>query len=130
MSQKQRQDQDQDQGLGQSAIDNLQFIEEEIETSSQYFKPQPGKAYVIRLDLQNDKIVPVENDRFKDANGKPIKRYQCKITHVNNGKEQLWETSKTVCLQIIGELRKGFKVLKVTRTGADRSTTYNIEGVQ
>jgi hypothetical protein len=120
----------QEQELGQSAIDNLQFIEEEIETSSQYFRPQPGKTYVIRLDLRNDKIVPVENDRFKDANGKPIKRYECKITHVNNDKQQLWDTSKTVCLQIIAELRKGFKVLKVTRTGADRSTTYQIEGVQ
>jgi hypothetical protein len=48
----------------------------------------------------------------------------------NNGKQQLWDTSKTVCTQIIAELRKGFTVLKVTRTGADRSTTYEIEGVQ
>lgn len=119
-----------EQELGQSVMNNLQFIEEEIETSSQYFKPKPGKTYVIRLDLQNDKIVPVENDRFKDVNGKPMKRYQCIITHVNNGKQQQWETSKTVCLQIISELRKGFKVLKVTRTGADRSTLYSIEGLQ
>lgn len=124
------QEQKQEQELGQSAIDNLQFVEEEIETSSQYFKPKPGKTYVIRLDPQNDKIVPIENDRFKDANGKPIKRYECKITHVHNDKQQLWDTSKTVCLQIIAELRKGFKVMKVTRTGADRSTTYHIEGVQ
>ena len=53
-----------------------------------------------------------------------------RITHVNNGKQQLWDTSKTVCTQIIAELRKGFTVLKVTRTGADRSTTYSIEGIQ
>jgi hypothetical protein len=72
----------QEQGLEQNAIDNLELIEEEIETSSQYFKPKPGKTTVIRLDPQNDKIVPIENDRFKDANGKPIKRYQFKITHV------------------------------------------------
>jgi hypothetical protein len=120
----------QEQKLEQSAIDNLQFIEEEIETSSLYFKPKPGKTYVIKLDPKNDKIIPIENDRFKDANGNAIKRYECKITHVNSGKQQLWDTSKTVCLQIIAELRKGFKVLKVTRTGADRSTTYSIEGVQ
>lgn len=124
------QEQKQEQGLEQSAIDNLQFIEEEIETSSQYFKPKPGKTYMVRMDPQNDKIVPVENDRFKDANGKPIKRYDCKITHVNNAKTQTWSVSKTVCQQIIEQLRKGFKVLKVVRTGADRSTTYNIEGVQ
>jgi hypothetical protein len=36
--------------LSQSVVDNLQFIEEEIETSSSYFKPKPGKTYVIKLD--------------------------------------------------------------------------------
>jgi hypothetical protein len=116
--------------LDQSAIDNLESIEEEIETSSQYFKPKPDKTYVIKLDPQNDKIVPTENDRFKDANGNPIKRYECKITHVNNGREQKWTVAKTVCLQIIEQLRKGFTVLKVTRHGEDRTTTYQIEGMQ
>jgi hypothetical protein len=116
--------------LEQSTIDNLESIEEEIETSSQYFKPKPDKTYVIRLDPQRDKIVPAENDRFKDANGNPIKRYECKITHVNNGKEQKWTVSKTVSLQIVEQLRKGFTVLKVTRHGEDRTTTYQIEGMQ
>jgi hypothetical protein len=116
--------------LDQSAIDNLESIEEEIETSSQYFKPKPDKTYVISLDPQKDKIVPAENDRFKDANGNPIKRYECKITHVNNGKEQKWTVSKTVCLQIVEQLRKNSTVLKVTRHGEDRTTTYQIEGMQ
>jgi hypothetical protein len=116
--------------LDQSAIDNLESIEEEIETSSQYFKPKPDKTYVISLDPQKDKIVPAENDRFKDANGNPIKRYECKITHVNNGKEQKWTVSKTVCLQIVEQLRKNSTVLKVTRHGEDRTTTYRIEGMQ
>jgi hypothetical protein len=65
-----------------------------------------------------------------ESNGKPIKRYEAKITHVNNGKEQLWDTSKTVCLQIIEQLRKNYTVLRVTRNGSDRNTTYTIEGVQ
>ena len=39
-------------------------------------------------------------------------------------------SSKTVMQQIIEQLRKGFTVLKVTRTGADRNTTYQIEGIQ
>lgn len=116
--------------LSQSAVDNLQFIEEEIETSSSYFKPKPSKTYVIKLDPQKDKIVPVENDRFKDSQGKPLKRYECKITHVNNGREQTWTVSKTVCLQLIEQLRKGFTTLKVTRNGSDRNTTYTIEGIQ
>ena len=116
--------------LDQNVIDNLESIEEEIETSSQYFKPKPDKTYVISLDPQKDKIVPAENDRFKDANGNPIKRYECKITHVNNGKEQKWTVSKTVCLQIVEQLRKNSTVLKVTRHGEDRTTTYQIEGTQ
>jgi hypothetical protein len=117
------------QELGQNAIDNLQFIEEEIEASSQYFKPKPGKTYVIKMD-RNDKIVPRETDRFRDANGKPIKRYECSITHVNTARKQIWSVSKTVCLQIIAKLKEDFTVLKITRNGSDRSTTYEIEGVQ
>ena len=84
----------------------------------------------MSVDLDKHKIKPVENERFKDAQGKPLKRYEFVIAHVNNQKEQVWTVSKTVCLQILGELRKGFKVLKVIRTGADRSTTYAIQGVQ
>jgi len=82
------------------------------------------------VDLDKHKIKPVENERFKDAHGKRLKRYEFIIIHVNNQKEQIWTVSKTVCLQILEQLRKGFTVLKVTRTGADRSTTYQIEGVQ
>ena len=116
--------------ISEQALSNIDEIEQELETSSQYFKPKPDKTYVIRMDPQNDKIVPIENDRFKDAQGKPIKRYECKITHVNNGKEQKWTVSKTVCLQIVEQLRKNFTVLKVTRHGEDRTTTYQIEGMQ
>jgi hypothetical protein len=116
--------------LSESAAGNLASIEEEIETSSQYFKPKPEKTYVISMDPQKNKIVPVENDRFKDANGNPLKRYECKITHINNGREQKWAIPKTVCLQIIEELKKNLTVLKVTRHGSDRTTTYTIEGIQ
>jgi uncharacterized protein (DUF2147 family) len=37
--------------LNQEALENLQSIEEEIETSGQYFKPEPGKTYVIRQNI-------------------------------------------------------------------------------
>jgi hypothetical protein len=113
-----------------NANDNLSEIEEEIETSSQYFKPKPEKTYVIKMDPEKDKIVPTENEKFKDANGNPLKRYECKITHVNNGREQKWTVAKTVCLQIIEQLKKNFTVLRVTRHGSDRTTTYTIEGMQ
>jgi hypothetical protein len=54
---------------------------------------------------------------------KPLKRYEFVITHVNNQKEQIWTVSKTVCLQMLEELKKGFRVLKVIRTGSDRQRT-------
>jgi hypothetical protein len=82
------------------------------------------------VDLDKHKIKPVENERFKDAHGKPLKRYEFIITHVNNQKEQIWTVSKTVCLQTLEQLRKGFRVKKVIRTGADRSTTHELEGIQ
>jgi hypothetical protein len=109
---------------------NIDEIELDLVTSSQYFKPRPGTTYVIQVDLDKHRIKPVENPKFTDAQGKPVKRYELVIVHVNNQKEQIWTISKTVCLQIIEWIRKGFRTLKVTRTGTDRSTTYAIEGVQ
>jgi hypothetical protein len=116
--------------ISEQTQSNIDEIELDVVTSSQYFKPKPGTTYVIRVDLDKHKIVPVENTKFTDAQGKPLKRYEFVIAHVNNQKEQIWTVSKTVCLQILGELQKGIKVLKVIRTGADRSTTYQIQGVQ
>ena len=116
--------------INEQITKHFEEIELEIETSSAYFKPNPGKVYLIKIDPQRDKIVPIQNDRFKDANGNPIKRYEFKIMHINTEKEQLWDTSKTVCLQIIEQLKKGFTALKIVRIGADRSTVYTIEGVQ
>ena len=116
--------------LDQNALDNLESIEEEIEASTMYFKPRPEKTYTIKMDPQKNKIIPVENERFKDAYGNPIKRYECKVRHLNNSREQKWTVSKTVCMQIIEQLKKGFMVLNVTRHGSDRSTTYTIEGVR
>lgn len=118
------------QSLSETAKSNIEEIELDAITSRQYFKPKPGTTYVIHVDLDKHKIKPVENERFKDTQGKPVKRYEFVITHVNNQKEQIWTISKTVCLQIIEQLRKGFNTLKVTRTGTDRSTTYTVEGIQ
>lgn len=64
------------------------------------------KIYVIKMDPQKNKIVPTENERFKDINWNPIKRYK-----------------------IVVELRKGFTVLKAIRHDSDRITIYTIEAV-
>ena len=84
--------------LDQSALDSLEAIEEEIEASTVYFKAKPEKPYMIKMDPHKDKIIPVENERFKDINGNPIKQYECKITHINNSREQKWPVGKTVCI--------------------------------
>lgn len=116
--------------LDPKAKNNLQSLEEEIETSSQYFKPQPDNVYMISIDPVKDEIRPVINDRFKDAQGKPIKRYECKITHINNGKQQIWSVSKTVVLQLLALLKNNYTTMKVVRFGSDRTTTYDIQPVQ
>ena len=53
--------------LNEHTLGNLDEITDEIETSIAYFKPKPGKTYVIKMDPQSDKIIPIENDRFKDS---------------------------------------------------------------
>jgi hypothetical protein len=115
--------------ISDKAQSNLDEIELDLVTSNQYFKPKPGTTYVIQVDLDKHKIEPDET-RFMDPQGKPLKRYKIVIVHVNNQKEQTWSVSKTVCTQIIEQIRKGFNTLKVTRIGTDRSTIYQIEGVQ
>jgi hypothetical protein len=119
----------QNQRSSDKALDNLTAIENEIETGSQYFKPKPDKVYMISINPE-DKIEPRLNERFKTADGKPTIRYEIKITHVNNGKTQLWEVSKTLCAQIVSELKKGFKVIQVQRFGEDRGTVYKVQGIQ
>ena len=109
---------------------NIEEIELEITTSSLYFRPREATKYIIQIDLDRDRIRVVESERFKDAKGNPVRRFEFKIVHVDNGREQLWETSKTTCSQIIEQVRKGMKVLSVVRTGIDRTTTYAIEGLQ
>lgn len=116
--------------ISKQTQNHIDEIELDVISSSQYFKPRPGTTYVIQVDLDKHQIKPVKNPRFTDSQGKPLKRYELVIVHVNNQKEQIWTISKTVCMQIIELIRKGFNTLKVTRSGTDRSTTYQIEGVQ
>lgn len=116
--------------LSESEIANIESIENEIESSNQFFKPKPDKIYMISLDLKKNKIVPVTSEKFKDAKGNPLKRYELVVTHVNTGVEQTWTVSKTVCLQIIEELKKKYNVLQVERIGEDKNTIYRIRGMQ
>ena len=120
----------QEKGLSEKARTNLDEIELDTATSTQYFKPKPGTVYVIELDLDKHEIKPTENLRFTDSQGKPLKRYEVVVLYPNNGREQIWTVSKTVIGQIIAEIRKGFKVFEVERIGEDRSTIYRIRGVQ
>ncbi len=120
----------QEKGLSEKARTNLDVIELDAATSSQYFKPKPGAVYIIEIDLDKHEIKPTENPRFTDSKGKPLKRYEVVVMHPNNGREQIWTVSKTVIGQIIAEIRRGFKVFKVERIGEDRSTIYKIRGVQ
>jgi hypothetical protein len=116
--------------LSATVTSNLEEIELDLVTSSQYFKPKPGTKYIIEVDLDKHKIKPAENPKFTDSQGKPLKRYELVVKHPNNGTEQIWTVGKTVTSQIIEEIRKGFKILEVERIGEDRNTIYKIRGVQ
>jgi hypothetical protein len=120
----------QENKLSEKVMANLEEIELDTATSSTYFKPKPGTKYVVEIDLDQHRITPLENERFKDAQGKPLKRYELIVFHPNNGRQQTWTVSKTVVSQIIEEIRKGFKIFEILRIGEDRSTIYKIRGVQ
>jgi hypothetical protein len=55
-------------------ISNLDEIEEEIETSSLYFKPKPGQEYFLRFNPEVNPI-DVRETPFKTPEGQPVKRY-------------------------------------------------------
>jgi hypothetical protein len=128
-SERRKMSEEEEQQQKQIDISNLDEIEEEIETSSLYFKPKPGQEYVLRFNPEVNPI-DVRETPFKTPECQPVKRYYHKIQHISNGREQLWPTSKTVCLEIIKKLKEGWRVLRVVRTGTDRTTSYTIEGVQ
>jgi hypothetical protein len=117
--------------INEKVQSNLDQIQLDLDTSTKYFKPKTGTTYVIEIDLEKHPIETKESDKFKDASGKPLKQYQFIIRHVNNSIEQKWNvSSKTLVRQLMEQIRKGLKVIKVQRIGEDRNTTYQIEGVQ
>src|SRR5215216_759831 len=115
MAQKQE-SKNQNKGLSEKAQQNLAQLDLDLTTHGAYFKAEPGKIYVIRINPE-DRIEKVENTRFafqdpKTGQTKVPVRYEFKIMHVGNGAEQLWDTSLTVCKTILDILSKGFTVLQ------------------
>lgn len=115
--------------ISQNVIENLASIEEQIEQTSNYFKPKEGKTYILKIDPAKP-ITPKLVDKFKGPDGKPVIRYSLEVTHPNTGKTQNWEISKTLCLQVVERLKQSFTVLSVVRTGSDRTTTYEVKGIE
>jgi hypothetical protein len=117
--------------LSANVSSNIEEIELDLATSSQYFKPKPGTKHIVEIDLDKHKIKPAEpSPKFTDSKGEPLKRYEVVVFHPNNGREQIWTCGKVVTSQIIQVIRKGFKILEIERIGEDRSTVYKIRGVQ
>jgi hypothetical protein len=125
----QQQEQDQQQKLSERARNNLNELDLELVTSSAYFKPEPEKTYVIKIDPE-DKVGMVKNPKFADKDGYIPTRFEFEIQHPNNGVEQTFTVSKTLCKQLKDELDKGYQFLEITRHGSDRSTTWTVKGVQ
>jgi hypothetical protein len=120
--------------LSEKARSNLSELDLELVSCSAYFKPIPEKTYLIHIDPE-DHVERIENPRFatKDPKTGEMKipvRYEFKISHPNNGAQQLWTVSKSVALQLSGHLGANETLLYVTRHGTDRSTTYTIESAE
>jgi hypothetical protein len=117
--------------LSERAQNQLDKIQLDIETSTQFFKPKPGHTYVLEIDIDKHEIEVTESDRFKDSRDRPLKQYQFVVKHVNNGVEQKWTvSSKRLVRQLMSEIRKGFKVMQIERIGEDRDTSYIVKGIQ
>lgn len=100
--------------LSERAKNNLSELDLEIVTSSNYFKPEPEKTYVVRINPE-DKVGMVKNPKFADKDGYIPTRFEFKVTHPNNGVVQTWTVSKTLCKQIADELNSGYTFLEITR---------------
>jgi hypothetical protein len=88
--------------------ENLDQIQLDLDSSTEYSKPKAGTIYVIEIDLENHPIETKESDKFKDATGKPLKQYQFIIKHTNNNIEQKWNvSSKTLVRQLYGANTQG-----------------------
>jgi hypothetical protein len=70
--------------LSEQARNNLSELDLELVTSSEFFKPEPEKTYVIRINPEN-KVSMVKNPKFADKDGYIPTRFEFKITHPNNG---------------------------------------------
>ena len=117
--------------INEKILSNLDKIQLDLDSSTEYFKPKAGITYILEIDIDKHPIASLESEKFKDPTGKPLKQYQFIIKHVNNGIEQKWNvTSKNLVRQLMTEIRKGFKVIKVERIGEDKSTKYNVQGIQ
>lgn len=115
--------------LSEKVLDNLKEIELDLDTSGEYFKPQAGTTYDVEIDIEKHRIVLTDSEKFKTANGKPLKQYQFIIRHVGNNVEQKWSiTSKALLRQLMTEIRQNHKLFQITRNGEGPSTTYNVVG--
>lgn len=121
--------QEEKQKISDKALTNLSDLDLTLTTTSAYFKPESDKTYVIYINPE-DKVDMVKNPKFADKDGNVPTRFEFHIKHINNDAHQIWTISKTLCKQIVTELGKGYTVLEIKRHGADRSTTYDVKGVQ
>src|SRR5918995_2275667 len=102
----------QQEKLSEKAINNLSELDLELVTTSAYFKPEPEKTYVIRINPE-DKVSMVKNPKFADKDGYIPTRFEFKVTDPNNGVTQTWTVSKTLCKQLADELNNGYTFLEI-----------------
>ena len=89
----------------------------------------------MKLDDGETRILKF--DTTKRANREPSEVFKDRINYIYTVTEpsigsdtKTWSVSPTVADQIHVELVKGYTTLKITRNGLEKSTRYDIVGIQ
>jgi hypothetical protein len=111
--------------LSQEEEENLRSFREDRKKDRTYIKFEDGETRILKFDTT------------KKAKREPSEVYKDKINYVFSVIEpsisldiKTWSVSPTVADQIYTELAKGYSTLKITRNGVDKSTRYQISGIQ
>jgi hypothetical protein len=94
---------------------------------SDYITIRDGESRILEFLPNREKVV----DRT-DFNGKPIKKVQFIVVDPDDQerKEKKFELSRKHIPRIYNELKKGYTVLEIFRTGLGKQTEYHAKAIR
>src|SRR5690348_11660033 len=115
------------QNQQQSSASIYENKEIEAFIESGYLNIRDGESKVLEFLKNRENIV----DKT-DFNGRPTKKVQFMVVNPEDPerKEKKFELSRKHVLRIYNELKKGYTVLEIFRTGTGKDTQYLPKGVR